>query len=265
MKLRIVTWNCNQALHKKAGALMRLEPDIAIIQECADWEHLVRNKTHLPCRDHEWMGFNPNKGLAIFSFGDYCLQRYERFVEELWCYLPVHVTGPANFNVLGVWMADFRRLPAGGANNPPYAIEHYWDFLSRPPSIVAGDFNILPRGMWNRNPRRPDEPSSYELLSELGLVSAYHAVTGEAPGHESTAMHYHKRHVDQRRIIHADYTFVPAAEIARLPHCDVGKKEEWLDHSDHMPMLVGFELTPGSAFLAPPQRPGWFSFLTKRR
>ena len=76
-------------------------------------------------------------------------------------------------------------------------------------------------------------------------------------------MHYHKRKVDGKRPIHADYTYVPQREVSRLIHCEVGKPEEWLQCSDHMPMLAEFELSDGSAFLASPQKTGRFSFLTK--
>ena len=33
--MRLVTWNCNMALHRKLEALRSLEPDVAILSECA--------------------------------------------------------------------------------------------------------------------------------------------------------------------------------------------------------------------------------------
>lgn len=34
--MRLVTWNCGMALHRKFEALLGLEPDIAVVCECAE-------------------------------------------------------------------------------------------------------------------------------------------------------------------------------------------------------------------------------------
>lgn len=32
--LRIVSWNCSKALHRRGDALLALRPDVAIVPEC---------------------------------------------------------------------------------------------------------------------------------------------------------------------------------------------------------------------------------------
>jgi hypothetical protein len=38
--VRVVAWNCNMALDRKVDALLALQPDIAIVCECAEPERL---------------------------------------------------------------------------------------------------------------------------------------------------------------------------------------------------------------------------------
>jgi hypothetical protein len=60
------------ALHRKFDALLRLQPDIAIICECAEPERL-RSLRDLPTLtgDPVWSGRNPHKGLAVLTFNGY--------------------------------------------------------------------------------------------------------------------------------------------------------------------------------------------------
>ncbi len=56
------------ALRLKFDRLRSLRPDVAVVQECArSWR--------LDCTGHDWIGFNPDKGLGIFTFGDLLLTR----------------------------------------------------------------------------------------------------------------------------------------------------------------------------------------------
>ena len=64
--MRLVAWNCNMALHRKLDALRRLEPDIAVISECASPERLQALGVLDGISDDPiWIGDNPTKGLAV--------------------------------------------------------------------------------------------------------------------------------------------------------------------------------------------------------
>ena len=67
MPLRIVSWNCNMALRLKFDRLLSLRPDVAVIQECADPDGAKGWRPD--CAAYDWIGFNPDKGLGIFTFG----------------------------------------------------------------------------------------------------------------------------------------------------------------------------------------------------
>ena len=64
MPLRIVIWNCSMALHSKLEPLMSLNPDIAIIPECATPEIVKKKQPVFYYSDAAWIGLSKHKGLA---------------------------------------------------------------------------------------------------------------------------------------------------------------------------------------------------------
>ena len=80
------------ALRLKFDRLLSLRPDVAVVQECADPD--AAGKGWRPdCTSHDWIGFNPDKGLGIFTFGDLALTRHPGYSEAYALYLPVTVSG----------------------------------------------------------------------------------------------------------------------------------------------------------------------------
>ena len=70
--MRLVVWNCAMALHRKADALLRLEPDVALVCECAEPARLrQRGDADWIETEPVWIGENPNKGLAILAFNGF--------------------------------------------------------------------------------------------------------------------------------------------------------------------------------------------------
>jgi exodeoxyribonuclease III len=105
------------ALHKKADALASLEPDIAIIQECAQPEILHKKGFGLKPSASCWIGSNPNKGLAAFSFNRFALKRDDSFSDGHELFLPIIVSGPIHFNLLAVWAFNHRAKGAPKSNS----------------------------------------------------------------------------------------------------------------------------------------------------
>jgi hypothetical protein len=243
MKLRIVSWNCNMALYQKFDRLLALRPDVAVIQECASPERDAARGWSPPCANRDWIGFNADKGLGIFAFGDLRLRRDPVFAEAFSLYLPVAVFGRCRLNLLGVWMADPRRIPAGATNHPLAALSYYRRFISAAAAVVAGDFNLLPQQMTQRSAEGNGD-SIVELLAHAGLQDA----DVLRPPTEETLRrtHYHQRKFSRGFVV--DYVFVPRKEIARLSSFEVGDPHDWLQWSDHVPLVVEFDLAPNSAF-----------------
>ncbi len=244
--LRIVSWNCNMGLHRKFDRLLALQPDIAVIQECASPQRDASRGWQPPCRDRDWIGFNADKGLGIFTFGDLQLRRADTFAEAFALALPVEVVGPCRLNLLGIWVADSRRLPVGATNDPLAALRHYRGFLSAAASIVAGDFNLLPQQM-SRRAGRAWSDSIIELLGRVGLQDVDTVWPAGSSAETLRRTYYQQRRPGRGFVV--DYIFVPQREASRLTRFDVGEPRAWLPWSDHMPLLVEFALTAESVFV----------------
>ena len=233
------------ALRHKFEALLALRPDVAIIQECAEPDGDAGRGWRPACRDADWIGFNAEKGLGIFTFGDLTLRRHPSYTERFSLYLPVEIEGPCRFNLLGVWVADPRRIPPGATNEPTAATGYYRPFLGAAPSVVAGDFNRLPQQMSARSKASPGA-SVVEMLAEAGLENAA-TLMSDASGQDALRRtHYHQRHFSRGFVV--DYLFVPAAERTRLTAFEVGDPHDWLRWSDHVPLVAEFNLSGESQF-----------------
>lgn len=248
--MRIVAWNCNGGYHRKAAALMRLAPDIAVISECAQI-HLLAERG-LGGIDREscvWIGTNPNKGLAVFSFNGWRVSLNRGWQPTLHHIAPVAVAGPARLALLAVWAQN----ASGGVNRKHQlgplrrALSRYSGFLGAGPAIMAGDFNNNP--VWDRPGRRINHMAMVGKARRLGLESAYHRVTGEREGAESRPTLYWRDRRQDGPTYHIDYIFAPGALLdgARF---SVGAFEDWCGNglSDHVPVTLelSFPLDPAA-------------------
>lgn len=238
--MRLVAWNCNMGLHSKIDRLLSLRPDIAVIPECAS-PAILRDKAALFMPQHcEWIpGSGDQKGLGVLAFGDYTLERYAGIDLGLRFMLPLHVRGPVEFSLLATWamnMSDsIKRTDPGPMLG---ALDRYREFLATGPAIVAGDFNN--HFVFDKPNRACNHANTLVRMKELGLSSAYHHVTGEPAGKESRPTFYWYR--DPNKPYHIDYCFVSKTWLPYVHGVTIGNREDWLGHSDHMPIIVDLQL-----------------------
>lgn len=233
------------ALYQKFDRLLALRPDVAVIQECASPERDAARGWQPACSDRDWIGFNADKGLGIFTFGGLRLRRHTAFSDAFSLYLPVEVWGRCRLNLLGLWRADEQKIPAGATNDPLAALRYYRRFVSTPSSVVAGDFNLLPQQMSLR-PSPRGGLSLVELLGRAGLRNADTIRPAAAAGDVLRRTHYHQRKPGRGFVV--DYLFAPRREAARLARFEVGAPRDWLPCSDHVPLIAEFTLTADSGF-----------------
>jgi exonuclease III len=74
-------------------------------------------------------------------------------------------------------------------------------------------------------------------LSNIGLTSAYHLQNGEEQGNEEQPTFHMYRKRDKRYHYHIDYAFA-SEDIIQSTSISIGKANEWLDSSDHMPVIL---------------------------
>lgn len=254
--MRIVVWNCAMKLAgKKLMSLENLQPDIAIVPECACPDKLWGKQPLLAPIPMDWIGEDENKGLGVLAFNGYRVLRHRAYDPSLRWMLPVEIKGPVNFHLLGVWAMN-HRIPKTAdeelTGQPLKAVERYQKFLSTSPSVVAGDFNNTIR--WDHGTKSTNHAHLVAGLERLGLASAYHVGRGELQGKEtSPTLYWQKRTLDGPKY-HVDYCFLPLEWCSHLRQVEVGSFDDWVGSrlSDHVPLIVDVDV-PGQRSERPPK------------
>ncbi|MBI3707731.1 MAG: hypothetical protein HY246_08640 [Proteobacteria bacterium] len=243
--MRIVAWNCGMALDRKIDVLLGLAPDIAIVCECAEpGRFRARRKSAWTECEPVWIGRNPHKGLAVFTFNGYAARLSELYDPKLRYIAPVHISGPTACNLLAVWAQNAsagatRKRQAGPLRR---ALDRYRAFLTERPAIVAGDLNS--NVIWDKPGWRINHASKVEMLEALGLVSAYHRIRGEAQGKETVPTLYWRDRRKDGPTYHIDYVFLPEHWIGKVRDLSLGTFEDWCGSglSDHVPIVVDIDV-----------------------
>jgi len=239
--MRLVTWNCGGGFHRKFSALRALAPDVAIVQECADLDTLVRKTPGFAPADALWSGDSPNRGLGVFSFGRYRLERAARDDAAITYALAARVSGPCTFNLLALW-AHYGKAPVRVGSPGPVllALARFEDFLIERASIVAGDLNNHVR--WDRPGKASNHAATMAAGAALGLVSAYHAFFALEQGAERHHTLYWRNRSRNGPKFHIDYVFVPRTAATLLQRVAIGTYAKWIGTglSDHAPVIVDF-------------------------
>jgi exodeoxyribonuclease III len=236
--MKLVTWNCQGAYRKKAKILLQQQPDIVVVQECEHPDKLVfEDNTQYP-NDSLWFGDYLHKGLGIFSYSEYKFAIHKSYNADFKFVIPITVSGgEVEFILFAIW-----------ANNPSdkngryveqvwKAIHHYDSLLYDFPCILTGDFNS--NTIWDRKSRIGNHSEVVEKLKEKKIVSIYHLYLKEEQGKEKTPTFYLYRNVEKP--YHLDYCFVSQYFYDKLQELEVGKFENWIGFSDHLPLFISFK------------------------
>jgi len=170
--MRLITWNCKGAFHRKHDFVAALRPDILIVPECEKVSDVTQPFNCAPVRSFEWFGNNPRKGLAVISYGDYALEVNPSYDSRYQWVVPLSVSGPVGFVLFAVWTLPFGGY--GGRYVRPLleAFDFYKPMLDNSEVIWAGDFNS--NFVWDTPSRRYKFRDFVSLLSQRGLHSLYH-------------------------------------------------------------------------------------------
>ena len=229
--MRLVVWNCAQALHKKFDALRGLEPDVAVVAECARPDVAAAKAVYstVPESRRAWLGDNRTKGLGVFTFGDYRVASSKKGPAKTQYALHVGIEGPRSFDLLAMWT----QAP-GYVENAHAALDTYRDVLGSGRAVLAGDLNSSAKFDKEHTPNH--SALVRRLEDEFQMVSAYHLATAEKHGEETRPTHVHRL---RKTKFHIDYAFVP--ESWPLGDIEVGAGEAWGSLSDHFPLVVEVE------------------------
>jgi exodeoxyribonuclease III len=239
--MKIITWNCNMAFRKKAEFILTHQPDILIVPEAEHPQKLLFPEHTPKPTDMLWFGKNQNKGLGIFSYGSYRFKLRRNHNPNLQMIIPIAVTGgDFDFNLFAIW-ANHPTDPDG-----PYveqvwkAIHHYKRLLKSTKTILIGDFNS--NTIWDRKYRLSNHSNVVKFLADRGIHSIYHLFHKQEQGKEAHPTQYMYRHHDKP--YHLDYCFASADLAEKIQSVEIGDYAFWSKHSDHVPVIVKFDLGP---------------------
>lgn len=235
--MKIVSWNCNGALRKKLQKLIELNADIYIIQECENPIYSKDEKYVDWAKNHLWIGDSKNKGIGVFAKDNIVIKNLDwpnvYKDHQVKHFLPFSTND--NFEFLAVWTHQ--------NNSPNFGyIGQFWKYLQvnknfLKNTIIIGDFNS--NSIWDEWDRWWNHSDVVRELSEIGIESTYHFFTKEEQGKESKATYFHNRKLEKP--YHIDYCFAPKEQISKFKNLEIGKYENWLESSDHLPLIVEFE------------------------
>jgi len=234
--LKIVTWNCNGGFRKKFEKIFELDADIYVIQECEDPIRANHPNFQSWAKNHLWIGESKNKGLGIFVKEGIKLELLDwsdKYLDHTVKYfLPCRIN--RSFNLLGVWTHR--------NNSPNFGyIGQFWKYFkingeSMKDSFIVGDFNS--NVIWDEWDRWWNHSDVVRELGHIGLESLYHKFHGEHQGKESIPTLYFRK--SKAQFYHIDYIFGPNNLLPSLSKFEIGKHEDWLYFSNHMPIVCEF-------------------------
>lgn len=162
----------------------------------------------------------------LFAQGPWRVTPHTEIRPESWL-LPMIVTGPTPFTLLGFWGVD-PRLFGSYTSQLRRVIDDVLPTIEGP-VVLAGDFNAP------ITTTAVAHTENVRLLAEHRLVGAYTVTRGTDTTREPT----YYRWLREEHPFHIDHVFVPEEWASRLS-MTVGSYEDWVlsRRSDHVPLLV---------------------------
>ncbi|HEY4839451.1 MAG TPA: endonuclease/exonuclease/phosphatase family protein [Candidatus Acidoferrales bacterium] len=232
--MKLVTWNCAMALHKKHEKLLQFGADIMVIQECS--RKFIKQIDRTEGWSSAWFGKNPNKGLGVIVKAPWIIQE-ARALKPKWI-AKLIIDGPVPLELFPVWACTSNRR----AESYIGQVHLLLDILERAnpnhSTIIAGDFNS--NSIWDGGRRINNHSAAVGRLRKLGMVSAYHAFFKQIQGAEKHPTFWFTK--NKKKVYHLDYAFLSERLSAKLKRVEVGHHRDWLSFSDHAPILVELDM-----------------------
>jgi exonuclease III len=237
--MRLITWNCQGAFRKKAEAILTQKPDILVIQECEHPDKLLFDLTTQLPTDFLWFGDNKHKGLGIFSYSEYRFQLHDKYNEQIKFIVPLSVTGgQLDFTLFAIWANNVNDPEGQYIEQVWKAVNYYEELITEGQTILTGDFNS--NRIWDKPYRVGTHSTVVEKLAEKGIISVYHRFFEQEQGKECHPTFFLQR--NQNKPYHIDYCFATTETYEKVENLEIGTYENWIKHSDHLPVIVDFEL-----------------------
>ncbi len=231
--MRIITWNCNMAFRKKWAKIMAFRPDILVLQEC---EHPSKYKAsqEIPnINEFLWFGENEHKGVGILSFNNFHVKRARNYTPNFKYIIPIKVTGEQKIDLFAIWAMPDKKKANSYVGQIWNALQFY-KISTRKPTILIGDFNS--NAQWDNSRKIGNHSQVVAFLRQKKIESIYHLKTGETPSEERKPTIYLLKKLNKP--FHLDYCFASKKMINQETTIQIGSVKDWLEWSDHMPLII---------------------------
>ena len=236
--MKIIGWNCNGAFRKKNKNILSMNPDILVVSECECPEKLKLGKLTPEPNDLKWFGDNPNRGIGVFSYGNYSFELIKEYNPRFKIVIPLKVTNHVeSFILFCVWTKENKyNKNAGYIGQVWYAINYYSNILFDYSSIIIGDFNS--NKIWDRKRPLSNHSQVVDFLKSNEIESLYHLKYGEEQGQESSPTFLLQK--NSKKPYHIDYCFASKDIFQKGYKIRIGLFDKWLALSDHVPLITEF-------------------------
>lgn len=238
--MRLITWNCHGAFRKKADLILAYLPDILVVQECENLDKLKFSLTTQKPNDRYWYGDSVHRGLGLFSYSDYKFELLPEHNPTFRYILPFRVTGYGQtFTLLAIWaMNNKENHDARYIGQIWLAINYYKDLLGDS-TILIGDFNSSK--IWDYKARAGNHSDVVNKLADQGIQSIYHNLFDIEQGKEIDPTFFLHKNVSKP--YHIDYVFGSERFLKSTTSLTIGKADQWIKLSDHMPIIIEMEMS----------------------
>lgn len=221
------------AFRKKWTKIITFQPDILVLQEC---EHPSKYKTGelIPnVNEFLWFGENKHKGVGILSFNNYHIKKNRNYNPTFRYIIPIKVTGEQKLDLYAIWAMPDKKKANSYVGQIWNALQYY-KISTRKPTILIGDFNS--NAQWDTSRKIGNHSQLVASLRRKNVESIYHLKTGEQPSQETNPTIYLLKKLSKP--FHLDYCFASQNLINSATSIKIGNPEEWLEWSDHMPLII---------------------------
>ncbi|MCW7471732.1 endonuclease/exonuclease/phosphatase family protein [Leptospira kanakyensis] len=250
--MKIVSWNCAGGFRKKFEKIKNLNPDIIIIQECENPNLYKKEFLSFEYKSFIWEGESKNKGIGIFTKPNLKLQKlewnhvFEISISEIksdllkWNskdlkqFLPFSIND--NIHFIAVWTKGNENQAFGYVGQFwKYILANKNEILNQKP-IIIGDFNS--NKIWDKIDRWWNHSEIINILESWNYKSLYHEKFQEEQGKEKNPTFFLQR--KREKPYHIDYAFIQSVKLKKAS-LELGKFEDWIEFSDHLPLIIEFD------------------------
>ena len=243
--IRLVTWNCRGKFYERFECVQSLDADIYVISECTN----PQNQKYSTKKFQEFQNFSKKRlwnessrkyelSVGIFVKENHNLEKNENSYDDKNFISGNFYSNQCSFNIVGMWPSWSNDQKKG------CCAQEILDYLNKHSEInsnyiIAGDMNI---DKLYENQSSVCITKTSEIIKNLNedkkLFSAYHTHLNKSHNKEVMKTYYFQSKGNGTS--HVDYVFLNKEKF-EIVKVYLGEKEDWLNHSDHLPLIVDFK------------------------